>query len=118
MKLDLDLHRILKDKIGSLLLFTHPLAPVLHPREVQTVGKKYGVELTSDDVETMIRNTAVLTGKGRSSMFEDMAAGRETENRYFAGAVSRMGKQYSVPTPCCDILSILVEAKRYVNSCH
>ena len=87
-------------------------------REVQTVGKKYGVELTSDDVETMIRNTAVLTGKGRSSMFEDMAAGRETENRYFAGAVSRMGKQYSVPTPCCDILSILVEAKRYVNSCH
>ena len=87
-------------------------------REVQNVGKKNGVDLTSDDVETMIRNTALLRGKGRSSMFEDMAGGRETENRYFAGAVSRMGKQYSIPTPYCDMLSILVEAKRYVTSCH
>ena len=40
------------------------------------------------------------------------------ENRYFAGAVSRMGKQYSIATPYCDLLSILVEAKRYVTTCH
>ena len=87
-------------------------------REVQSVGRRNGVELTSDDVETMIRNTSLLSGKGRSSMLEDMIAGRETENRYFAGAISRMGKQYSIPTPYCDMLSILVEAKRYVTACN
>ena len=87
-------------------------------REVQSVGERKGVELTSDDIETMIRNTSLLSGKGRSSMLEDMINGRETENRYFAGAVSRMGRQYSIATPYCDLLSILVEAKRYVANCH
>ena len=87
-------------------------------KEVQSVGRRRGVELTSDDIETMIRNTSMLSGKGRSSMLEDMLSGRETENRYFAGAVSRMGKQYSIATPYCDLLSILVEAKRYVTTCH
>ena len=87
-------------------------------REVQNVGRKMGVELSHDDVETMIRNTSKLSGKGRSSMLEDVLAGRETENRYFTGAVSRMGKLYSIPTPYCDMLSILLEAKRYVANCH
>ena len=87
-------------------------------REVQIVGRKMGVELSHDDVETMIRNTSKLSGKGRSSMLEDVLAGRETENRYFTGAVSRMGKLYSIPTPYCDMLSILLEAKRYVANCH
>ena len=87
-------------------------------KEVQSVGRRRGVELTSDDIETMIRNTSMLSGKGRSSMLEDMLSGRETENRYFAGSVSRMGKQYSIVTPYCDLLSILVEAKRYVTTCH
>lgn len=87
-------------------------------KEVQSVGRRRGVELTSDDIETMIRNTSMLSGKGRSSMLEDMLSGRETENRYFAGSVSRMGKLYSIATPYCDLLSILVEAKRYVTTCH
>lgn len=86
-------------------------------REVQAIGAKKGVVLDQDDVERMISNTCALKGKGRSSMLEDLMENRETENRYFAGAISRMGKQYDVPTPFCHMLSILLEAKRHVRRC-
>ena len=85
---------------------------------ISTFTKKKIEQVTINDIETMIRNTSLLSGKGRSSMLEDIINGRETENKYFAGAVSRMGRQYSIATPYCDLLSILVEAKRYVANCH
>ena len=37
--------------------------------------------------------------------------------RYFAGAVSRLGKKHSIPTPISDFIAILLEAKRYVRAC-
>lgn len=86
-------------------------------REVVKVAEKKNVILTQDDVEKMIENTCSLTGKGRSSMLEDLLSDRETENRYFAGAISRMGKCFGIPTPFCDMLTSLLEAKRHVRRC-
>ena len=84
----------------------------LEAREVQTVAKKEGVIITQDDIEEMIRRVTALQDHGKTSMLQDVLAGRETENRYFAGAVSRIGKKHSIPTPLCDFVSILLEAKR------
>ena len=88
----------------------------LEAREVQTVAKKEGVIITQDDIEEMIRRVTALLDHGKTSMLQDVLSHRETENRYFAGAVSRLGKKHSVETPISDFLSILLEAKRRVLS--
>ena len=88
----------------------------LEAREVQTVAKKEGVIITQDDIEEMIRRVTALQDHGKTSMLQDVLSHRETENRYFAGAVSRLGKKHSVETPIFDFLSILLEAKRRVLS--
>ncbi len=81
-------------------------------REVQKVAEAEGIRLTQDDVEEMIRRVTALRDHGKTSMLQDVLAGRETENRYFAGAVSRLGRRHSIPTPVSDFISILLEAKR------
>ncbi len=81
-------------------------------REVQNVGRAEGVILTQDDVEEIIKRVTALRDHGKTSMLQDVLAGRETENRYFAGAVSRLGRKHSIATPICDFISILLEAKR------
>ena len=83
-------------------------------REVQKVAEAEGIRLTQDDVEEMIRRVTALRDHGKTSMLQDVLAGRETENRYFAGAVSRLGRRHSIPTPVSDFISILLEAKRRV----
>ena len=83
-------------------------------REVQSVAVSSGVILTQDDVEEMIRRVSALKDHGQTSMLQDVLAHRETENNYFAGAVSRLGKQNGVKTPLCDFAHILLEAKRHV----
>ena len=83
-------------------------------REVQQVASREGVRLTQEDVESMITHVTALRDHGRTSMLQDVGAGRETENRYFAGAVSRLGKKHSVPVPVCDFIQILLEARRDV----
>ena len=88
----------------------------LEAREVQQIARYEGVTITQDDIEEMIRRVTSLRDHGKTSMLQDVLAHRETENRYFAGAVSRLGKKHSVETPFSDFLSILLEAKRRVLS--
>ena len=81
-------------------------------REVQRVGAAEGVTISQEDIEEMIRRVTALRDHGKTSMLQDVLAGRETENRYFAGAVSRLGKLHSIPTPLSDFMAIMLEAKR------
>ena len=81
-------------------------------KEVQSVAGKEGVNLSQNDVEEMIRRVTRLRDHGKTSMLQDVLAGRNTENRYFAGAVSRLGKKHGMETPVSDFISILLEAKR------
>ena len=83
---------------------------------MQQIARYEGVTISQDDIEEMIRRVTSLRDHGKTSMLQDMLAHRETENRYFAGAVSRLGKKHSVETPFSDFLSILLEAKRRVLS--
>ena len=84
-------------------------------KEIQAVARAEGVILGQDDVELMIKNVTSLHDHGKTSMLQDVLAGRETENRYFAGAVSRFGKLHGIPTPANDMASILLEARRNVR---
>ena len=84
-------------------------------KEIQAVARAEGVILGQDDVELMIKNVTSLHDHGKTAMLQDVLAGRETENRYFAGAVSRFGKLHGIPTPANDMASILLEARRNVR---
>ena len=52
----------------------------------------------------------------RSSMLQDVEAGRRTEIDYLNGAVVRMGRSRGIPTPCNDAVASLVRARETVAS--
>ena len=83
-------------------------------KEVQAVAASEGVAITYDDIDRMIRTVTRLTDSGQTSMLQDVLAHRQTENEYFAGAISRLGKAHGVDTQICDFVNIMLEAKRYV----
>ncbi len=80
-------------------------------REVQLVARAEGIELTQDDIESKIREAVSLPPKGRTSMCDDVLAGRETENRWFCGSLSKKARQHGIKTPYSDFLFMLLEAK-------
>lgn len=47
----------------------------------------------------------------RSSMLQDVEAGRRTEIDYLNGAVVRMGQRHGVATPANDAIACLVRAR-------
>ena len=50
--------------------------------------------------------------EARSSMWEDLQAGRRTEVDYLNGAVVRMGTRHGIPTPGNDAVASLVSQMR------
>ena len=84
-------------------------------KEVQAVGQKEGVFLTDAMIEQNYQIVTALGFEGKTSMCQDMEAGRKTENNWFCSAVVRLGEKYAIPTPTCAILSLLVEASEGVQ---
>lgn len=78
--------------------------------EVQAVAKAEGVLLPDS---LIAENHAIVTslGEGKTSMAQDMEAGRVTENAWFCGTVIKLGERHSIATPVSQTLSALIEAK-------
>lgn len=86
-------------------------------KEVLLVGRAHGVNLTEEDIASVIKAVRTLSGNGKSSMLEDVSNHRETENQYFCGSISRLGRKYGIETPYTDFMGKLLEARRYVVNC-
>jgi 2-dehydropantoate 2-reductase len=67
--------------------------------EVQSVARASGVALAADCVERWINFSATLAPGLRSSMANDLAAGRRLELESLNGTVVRMGCEHGIPTP-------------------
>ncbi len=78
--------------------------------EVQAVAKAEGVLLPDSLIE---ENHAIVTalGEGKTSMAQDMEAGRVTENAWFCGTVIKLGGRHGIRVPVSQTLSALIEAK-------
>ncbi len=72
--------------------------------EVVVLSEKAGVFLTEEDVKKFWPILNHLSPEGKTSMLQDIEAGRKTEVDYFAGKVCELGKKYQVPTPVNDQL--------------
>jgi 2-dehydropantoate 2-reductase len=84
-------------------------------KEVQAIAKAEGVDLPDSLV---VQNHKVVTSlgfAGKTSMCQDMLAGRPTENPWFCGTVIKLGIQHGIPTPTCEVLSLLVESRQAIN---
>jgi 2-dehydropantoate 2-reductase len=68
-------------------------------QEVIRLAAEAGVHLTTGDVEKWYTVLDSLNPSGKTSMLQDVEAGRKTEVEMFAGKVIALGRRYDVPTP-------------------
>lgn len=73
-------------------------------REVTRISHKVGIELNEDDIKKCSAIIDSISPEGKTSMRQDVEAGRKTEVEMFAGTVVEMGKKYGIPTPVNDVL--------------
>ena len=79
-------------------------------REVARVATATGVAIEEEDAVRWWRDMAQLTGANRSSMLQDVEAGRATEVDAICGAVSREGQRLGIDAPLNRSMALLVEA--------
>lgn len=68
-------------------------------QEVMTLAEKANVHLSEKDLENWYMILSTLNPQGKTSMLQDVEAGRRTEVEMFAGKVIELGRHYGVPTP-------------------
>jgi 2-dehydropantoate 2-reductase len=76
-------------------------------REVQAVARAQGVALAGDP-ELLVARVCQATAANRSSMLQDVLAGRPTEIDALNGQVAARGAALGVPTPVNHLLTRLV----------
>ena len=72
--------------------------------EVVPIAKAENIKNSENLVQEVIANLKTMSYEGRTSMLQDVEAGRKTENDIFAGAVVKLGKKYNIDTPYCSII--------------
>ncbi len=68
-------------------------------REAITLAQAQGVDLREDDIAAWYRYLNTLSPAGKTSMLQDIEAGRPTEVEIFAGKVVTLGQAHGIPTP-------------------
>jgi 2-dehydropantoate 2-reductase len=77
--------------------------------EAQAVARAGGVAVPGDP-EAQVRQVCRATAANRSSMLQDILAGRETEIEALNGQVAARGAALGVPTPVNHLLTRLIKA--------
>ena len=78
-------------------------------REVMILANKQNVHLSETDFANWYTILSSLNPLGKTSMLQDVEAGRKTEVEMFAGKVIDLGRQYNVPTPVNERLFELIK---------
>ena len=68
-------------------------------KEVIALTDVIDVNLTNRDIEEWYTFLSVLSPQGKTSMLQDIEAGRKTEVEIFGEKVVELGKAHGVPTP-------------------
>lgn len=68
-------------------------------REVMAIARKAQIDLSEKDIDNWCSVLSGLSPKGKTSMLQDVEAGRKTEVEMLAGKVIELGKRYGVSTP-------------------
>jgi 2-dehydropantoate 2-reductase len=84
-------------------------------REVVAVSKAMGTGLVDSDVDAWQATLMALSPDSKTSMLQDVEAGRKTEVEAFAGKIVELGAARGVPTPVNRLLFDIIRTieKRY-----
>jgi 2-dehydropantoate 2-reductase len=72
--------------------------------EVITAARYEHISLNESDIETWQNQLDALTPESRTSMCQDIMAGRKTEVELFSAAVIELGKKHGFQTPVNQVL--------------
>jgi 2-dehydropantoate 2-reductase len=78
-------------------------------REVIVLAQGVGVNLAEQDLDAWYTVLKTLSPEGKTSMLQDIDAGRKTEVEAFAGKVVELGRIHHVPTPVNQTLLTIVQ---------
>ena len=98
-----------------LFLINLNLAALTMKEKIQQDLSKAGVK--QEIIEKNIENCfdPKTAGLHYPSLYQDMKNGRLTEIDYLNGEVSRLGKIHNIPTPVCDVITLMIHSKESVN---
>jgi 2-dehydropantoate 2-reductase len=77
-------------------------------REVITLARVEGVNLGEQDIADWYSVLQTLSPQGKTSMLQDIEAGRKTEIEMFAGKVVVLGREHGIPTPVNETMLRLI----------
>ena len=72
--------------------------------ETAKIAKAEGVHNAENLVVDGLKSLSMMCPEGKTSMLQDIEAGRKTEVEMFAGTVINMGKKHNIPTPYNQVL--------------
>ena len=78
-------------------------------QEVIALAKHIPVRLTENDLDEWFDILTGLSPTGKTSMLQDVEAGRKTEVEIFSGKVTAMGREYHVPTPVNETIFHIIK---------
>ena len=78
-------------------------------QEVQQVAKAEGVKNTEVMIDEAISAFYKMIPEGKTSMLQDVEAGRKTEVEMFAGTMIELGKKYGIQTPYNQVMKDMLE---------
>lgn len=78
-------------------------------QEVQQIAKAEGVNNTEDMIEKTVEHLKTMLPEGKTSMLQDVEAGRKTEVDMFAGTIVKLGKKHGIETPYNKIMKEMIE---------
>jgi len=73
-------------------------------KETISIALACKVHLSEEDIENFYPFLMAMSPQGKTSMVQDIEAGRKTEVEMFAGRINELGKVYSIPTPVNEVL--------------
>jgi len=85
-------------------------------KEVKKVAEFQDVELTDEDIEYWLKLLATLNPQGRTSMCQDVVAGRKTEVELFSGTMIRLAKEAEIKIPVNEFLYEKIRELESMNS--
>lgn len=84
-------------------------------KEVIQTARAEGVPLTDAMLEDDIKMMCGHDPYGKTSMLQDMEAGRKSENAWFCGTVINIAQKHKIAVPACTFLSKLIEGSEQVR---
>jgi 2-dehydropantoate 2-reductase len=85
-------------------------------QEVITLAHKINIGLSQKDMDEWRSILPTLSPTGKTSMLQDIEAGRKTEVEIFAGKMVSMGEKYQVPTPVNETIFQIIKVIENKNS--